>query len=559
MPENTINEKPSLVQTSQGFSVIYKNRYLYSKYNPTRTIISTIDKLDILPNTFIIIASPVLWYGLDELISKLPDNCIIAALELDENLKDFCKDYLPEKYKEKIQIFSAVELVHFIEKIVQKGLVKRALRIDFSAGIQFSADSYAPYTDLAENIIAQFWKNRITLVRFGRLFARNIFKSLSSIPNSIAFDKLEKSISCPIVVFGAGESTQYLLDSIQKENLEKCYVIAVDAALQALQKQDIRVDAVVTVEAQTAINAYFIGSKPFDILFADLCSISAKKTTKAKHASYFLSEYAETNFLKKIINSNFGIKKYEPMGSVGLDAIQIALDLRKDESIPIFITGLDFSYSLGKTHTKGVNAHIVRLINNTRLSPIENYDAAFASGCQKVLDKSGKTVITSKALLSYAQIFINKFRDAKNLFDAGVTGLNLGIQRCSLLDLNNFLSKKVGSLEKKQLPQTSISKFDSISQYYDNEEIQLLHLKELLSTGEKAMSENEKSKYTLNELIFGILKDRDYLYIHFPDGYNLSTDISFLKRIRAEIDFFLKDIRYAKKQLLLIKNTPFSS
>lgn len=546
MPENTINEKPSLVQTSQGFSVIYKNRYLYSKYNPSRAVISSIDKLDILPNTFIILASPVLWYGLDKLISKLSENCIIVALELDESLKTFCKNYLPESYKEKIKIFSAKELMQFTEKTAQEGIVKRALRIDFSAGVQFSADNYAKYTDLAENIIAQFWKNRITLVRFGRLFARNIFKGLSSIPHSIALTKLEKSLSCPIIVFGAGESTQYLIDSIPKEQLEKCYILAVDAVLQTLQKQNIRVDGVVTVEAQSAIDSYFIGTKPVNMLYADLCSISARKTLRAKHTSYFLSEYTKANFLSKIVNNNFGIKKYEPMGSVGLDAVQIALDLRQNENIPIFIAGLDFSYSLGKTHTRGVNAHTIRLINNTRLSPVENYDAAFSIGCQKILDKSGKEIITSKALLSYAQIFINKFGNTRGLFDVGVTGLNLGIARCNLLDMNNFLSS-LPVFKSNLLPQNEFSQFDYIRQYYDKEEQQLLHLKELLSNGEKSMTEYEKSKYSLNELIFEILKERDYLYLHFPDGYRLSTDISFLKRIRAEIDFFLKDIKYAKK------------
>lgn len=45
------------------------------------------------------------------------------------------------------------------------------------------------------------------------------------------------------------------------------------------------------------------------------------------------------------------------------------------------------------------------------------------------------------------------------------------------------------------------------------------------------------------EKLLNLLEQHEYLYLHFPDGYkkpNLSQ--SFLKRIRAEIDFFLKDI-----------------
>ena len=51
------------------------------------------------------------------------------------------------------------------------------------------------------------------------------------------------------------------------------------------------------------------------------------------------------------------------------------------------------------------------------------------------------------------------------------------------------------------------------------------------------------------EEIKEILKEREYLYLHFPDGYSLSMETQFLKRIRAEIDFFLKDINSSLKEL----------
>jgi hypothetical protein len=54
--------------------------------------------------------------------------------------------------------------------------------------------------------------------------------------------------------------------------------------------------------------------------------------------------------------------------------------------------------------------------------------------------------------------------------------------------------------------------------------------------------------------IYAILSDHEYLFLHFPDGYKPSTAPSFLKRVRAEIDFFLKDIRRAGKMLAAAKN-----
>ena len=58
------------------------------------------------------------------------------------------------------------------------------------------------------------------------------------------------------------------------------------------------------------------------------------------------------------------------------------------------------------------------------------------------------------------------------------------------------------------------------------------------------MSEKERSAE-----IEKLLLSREYLYLHFPDGLKASLDLSFLKRVRAEIDFFIKDIAVGKSIL----------
>ena len=80
MNNSNINE-PCLVETRQGFSVLYQNKPLYSKYAPKDSIKKIIDSLNILPNTLILCFSPLLAYGLEELFEKLPENCFVLALE----------------------------------------------------------------------------------------------------------------------------------------------------------------------------------------------------------------------------------------------------------------------------------------------------------------------------------------------------------------------------------------------------------------------------------------------------------------------------------------------
>ena len=84
--------KPCLVNTSQGFSILYKEKYLYSKYNPSKAIIQKINELNILPGTIFLCFSPVLSYGLKELLQKIPENCLVIACEFDKELYSFSKD-----------------------------------------------------------------------------------------------------------------------------------------------------------------------------------------------------------------------------------------------------------------------------------------------------------------------------------------------------------------------------------------------------------------------------------------------------------------------------------
>ena len=106
---NSNTSKPCLVETRQGFSVLYQNTPLYSKYAPKDSILKVIDNLQILPNTLILCFSPVLGYGLQELVNKLPESSFILALEKDKNLYDFslhCSEsLLPQITKDSNKIF----------------------------------------------------------------------------------------------------------------------------------------------------------------------------------------------------------------------------------------------------------------------------------------------------------------------------------------------------------------------------------------------------------------------------------------------------------------------
>jgi len=561
MIDNTL-EKPCLVKTSQGFSVSYKNRFLYSKYSPKRAITQVISSLQLLPNTLILCASPSLWYGLQELEEKLPENCMILGIETDSNLYELAKNQLEQvknQIKTNAQLFPIEEIKNIVEIIIGKRKIsiefpkisnfKRAIMIEMSAGTIFNKDFYKEIDTACENAIASFWKNRITLTKLGRLFSKNTFENISNIANSFDIKNIFGKIEKPILVIGAGESSLRFIEKIEKIDIklfEKFFVLAVDAIIPTLHTKNIKIDAIVAVESQLAIEKAYIGANAKNsIMFADISS--RKQVTKhTKNAVfYFASEYADTNFFDSLKTKSFFPPIIPPLGSVGLSATYLALLLRKNIETCVFVVGLDFSFSLGTTHAKGTPTLINRLSTNDKLHTAENYDSAFRIGTQKVLGKNNEFVHTDIALNGYKESFKATFCNQKNLFDIGECGLDLGLKFINL-NLNNELNSFTEFLKKnnfKNFDISTISKNNNskeILSYLESEEKTLERIKELLIYGNDVAHCGKTLESELEELI----SNREYLFLHFPDGFRFDVkNLSLLKRIRTEIDFFLKIIR----------------
>ena len=73
-------------------------------------------------------------------------------------------------------------------------------------------------------------------------------------------------------------------------------------------------------------------------------------------------------------------------------------------------------------------------------------------------------------------------------------------------------------------------------QFLQEEKKALNNLKDIF-TGKIQLNEEERIKK-----ITALLQNREYLYLHFPDGYKLELSQNFLNRIRIEIDYFLKKL-----------------
>lgn len=545
--ENHNFETPSLVETRQGVSVLYKDHFLYSKYDPSKAILNIISNLSIPEYSIILIFSPVLWLGLKELLAKLPATSSIAVFEYEKPLFDFAQENFPNELKDhlnnKIQIFNKSGIKNYFT-FIQKQHFRKCLKIDFSAASALYKDDYNKIFTLTQRVIDQFWKNRLTLIKFGRLYSKNIFKNLTLLSDAIPLASLYKSVTKPILVLGAGESLNTTILELKK-NFSKFFIICVDAAAAPLLDNGITPDAIIAVEGQQVIEKSYIGTPANSkcLLIMDLVSRNhIPYITKGKY-SFFVSNYADMNFFELLKNYNLLPPVIKPLGSVGLVSMEIALKLRKDINIPVLFSGLDFSYSIGITHAKGTASHKALLSSTSKLKSVFNISSAFSTGTSSIISANGKKMITSKALESYALLFNENFEDEQNIFDIRTSGINLTSAKA---DLDHFIESLPANLHSNSyelnLYYQAIPK-SSITSFLQNEKQALEELKDLFTYAEN--SALRKKDISLNEQIDSILTNREYLFIHFPDAVGPTNPQSYYNRIRIELDFFLKEINVA--------------
>ena len=554
--ETLINEKPCLVQTKQGFSVSYKNKLLYSKYNPISPIEKSIENLSIPEGTLVLAFSPVLGYGLDLLLSKIQKSSFLFLIENDFSLFEFSFNCPESKIKnldlnqsnicyKNLQTQNDIYKIFNDKKFLDKlKTCKRVIKINLSAICTEQENFYQETYNLFSNYIAQFWKNQITLVKLGKLFSKNIFLNLPQIANSkkIVLNSIDK----PILVFGAGTSLDKTIKEFNKNKItiNDFFIICVDSALKPLLEYKIIPDIVVAVESQLANEKAFIGTKniPY-LLISDLTSRPNINNYHNKNISFIFTEYCNANFLETIKDLSLHIENFNPLGSVGLYAIELAIKLRK-ESYPIFFTGLDFVYTTDATHCKNAPASFTKLINSNRTNSLIKVDSSFKFGVN-TFNIENKKIISDKPLQNYAIQFVENFYQTENLYnisDISIFNFVDNNKKINQLDVNEFieLTKNFTSKEKNEIK--FVEKIpddtkDKIKNYISNEIFELEEIKNFLTNGNIQI-----------ESLLDKINKHDYLFIHFPDGYkNATEDISFLKRVRNEIDFFLKILNRSYK------------
>jgi hypothetical protein len=287
----------------------------------------------------------------------------------------------------------------------------------------------------------------------------------------------------------------------------------------------------------------------------DLSSLNAHRRLLGGEVYLFTSAWSRLSLFERLNATYLLPAPIPPLGSVGLCAAALALELSSGK---VITCGLDFSFNLDSFHARSSPGHLEKLRRQNRFRSLLNGETAFRKGAFKTQAKNGEPVYSDPSLQSYRDLFEQEFSalpvsqknggdqqqlpQAGRLFDIAGTGLPLGIPVLSPEEA--FALLKSSAPDRPALAIPTLPDKALLRDFIGKEREKLALLKETLAGTSTASASLEE-----------LLDYCNYLWQHFPecagtDGRRPSVqDISFLKRVRAEIDPFLRDFDISLQEL----------
>jgi len=528
--------------------LVKNGKTLLSGVDPVRRAEQTADAVSVKDNTLYFCPSVLYGYGLARLLSRLEKeapNSAILCVENDGELFELTQKSIepPLAANRCLRITNICDEAG-ICSFVRETWGERAFRyleiVRFSGGWQLFPELYDSLCNALRREIATDWSNALTLVKLGRLYIRNALRNLSLIPRFPSLANFSFG-AAPVLVLGAGPSLDDALDALVKrypqtiKSSRPFKIVCVDTCLAALKDREIIPDLVVILESQHWNLRDFTGCYGLKAPFAiDLSALPKSALMLAGEGFMFMTPWTPLRIFERLKDAQLLPAVFPPLGSVGLTAVELTRRLTTGN---IICAGLDFSFSQDKYHARGTPGHRALLNSQNRLRSILN-SAAYNQSSIAAVSKIGLPVYTNPAMKNYRGLFEQEFGGDPRIYDIEGTGLPLGVKTLSMEDAMTLLGKNIyhEPHEISKLREThehnethEIYEQDLLA-FRNNEKKRLEELRGLL-TGEAAAD---------NERLTVLIDECDYLWAHFPDcsasRRPAISDISFLKRLRTEID-----------------------
>ncbi len=524
-------EPPRVWETGRGLTVRYGGRLLYSSVDPLRGVVRRMDAAApraVPPRSLVFVPSVGLGHGLAELLARTPPSSHIVCVEIDQQLFATACGLRPRLFPDdpRLSVVRGEDPAAVARMAHGLGLgrFRRVLSVPLCAGYDAERQRYDRIADALRDAVRVHWQNRMTLIRMGRLWVRNLIANIAALPQAADWTALR--CEGPILVVGAGPSLEQRLDWIAAHR-DRLRVLAVDTALPVLADAGLRPDIVFALEAQWLNLEDFLGAS------LDECSLVADITAtpsllrRAPRLYLCASRFAPIALLSRLEAAGLSPGAIPPLGSVGVAALHLALGLTAG---PVLAAGLDFAYSGGRTHARGAPAMRAALAAASRLAPADSTAAAALLGRRllRVADKRGEPTLSDLVLQGYAReasrVAGAADGQAGRVIDLDAAGLDKGGH-----PLDQGLPAAWPRLARPARPAPAAPRWgrEAVARFAAAERERLAAAAGLL---ERLLA--SPAAGALDTQAGSLLREVDYLYLDFPDTSPLpSAEPRFLERL----------------------------
>lgn len=542
---------PELVQTEEGSSLFYRSKWLYSRQKPVSRAIALAQSIPLLEECIYLVYSPCLWYGVCELLTRLPPSSAILAIECDPALYRLASENMPARIRDALQarrlaFIAQVPESHFFNTISILGRFRKVQEVLLSSGWTIFPEYYKALPQTILKYFSDYYRSRITLTRLGRLWIRNTLKNLLALP---AIPAPLPHTAKPVLVCGAGVSLYNALQWISV-NRDRFFILACDTAFGTLRDAGIVPDSIVCLDAQFYNVIDLIGSKEQGTVphgFLDMSAHPSLFKNIFQSITPLMTMWAQTELLATIKAQPYDFLIVDPYGSVGLTALSLAHLIAEKE---IWITGLDFAFPPGWTHAPATHIDRYEMMHENRLYKRKlSWNMTYREGSNKF----NSFLRSDPALNMYHALcntLIEQFRDDCIIVDMRRnTGLPLGkaVRVCSEPDFLRFDgSMNTWSLKQQNQNENLEGSPASRGIHSMQSEKKNSLFYPLIANEYKKINElREMLKYGADpELLRSKLARLDYLFIHFPDYERVqSLELDLLKRIACECEYWMYFIK----------------
>lgn len=455
----------SLESVGDGLNVIWNGSPLYSRYQPRHGAERGLPTAE--DRVLYFVPSPLLGYGLDKFLEKLPASSHVFCVEFDSDLIAITEKHLANWQTLQVDFLAAPneKNTDTLLKKLNMDRFDRCICFHVNGGHLLSSDLYQAIYRFCCHALQTHHQNREVLQKNGDLWLSHFIKNLALLPQTQSYN-LEPSHD-PILVVGAGASLEKILNDIKRYR-RSFRLVAVDTAVPCLLAHDIVPDLVFILESSYHNLQDFI-SFPRDnlVIIRDLTSFPQQARLFSCYQALFLTHFAPLSLLKRLQNA-IPLLTLPPLGSVGVAALGFALKITKG---PIFFTGLDFSFHLGKNHARGAYSHQLSLQNWHRLAPNPMLSQQLTRPLIPQENGYGEKIYTDPILLNYAQMAGQGSKE--QIFCLSQDGLSLGYQQKSLSGLlpckNSWSFFNAARLCSRPLHQFVQNELAFLDQYFEKD------------------------------------------------------------------------------------------